>query len=178
MALRGRPPTKFNKPIRDPDIPRRAPPREPVNFDLLTEDDKVRLLAEAEARVAKREKERAEDAYLELQELKIAKRTNPESFQEDRTITIDLALYADDVNIDGRRYEKGRTYTVTKSVYDTLVEVAQRTFRHEHEIKSGDPYNSYYTRQRFRNMAEATTPYASVSPTSGVQMHNSAPARF
>lgn len=178
MAKLGRPP-KLNRPIRDPDFPNRAdPPRQPVNFDLLTEEDRARIRADAEARVTAREKERAEEAYLELQELKVRKERNPEAFEEEVDYIPDLAIYCSDgLRVDGRVYEHGRTYRVKASVAASLREMAQRTHRHEAEVQSGDPYNSFYSRQRYKDM-EAQTAYANISAKNGITTHNGAPVKF
>src|SRR5271165_1262072 len=99
MAQRGRP-TKFNKPINAYESPKAAAKAEPVNFDLLSDEEKAAIRAKAEERVLQREKERAEEAYLELETLRFEKERNPAAFEEQRTITIDLALYADRVTLD------------------------------------------------------------------------------
>lgn len=54
--------------------------------------------------------------------------------EETRSITIDLAEFADRITIDGRMYVHGQTYIVPKRLYDVLQEAMFRTQQHEHEI--------------------------------------------
>lgn len=54
--------------------------------------------------------------------------------EETRSITIDLAEFADRITIDGRMYVHGQTYVVPKRLYDVLQEAMFRTQQHEHEI--------------------------------------------
>lgn len=54
--------------------------------------------------------------------------------EEMRSITIDLAEFADRITIDGRMYVHGQTYMVPKRLYDVLQEQMFRTQQHEHEI--------------------------------------------
>ena len=168
----------ISDPVR-PEAPKPALP--PADFSLLSTAEKDAIRLKAEARVLAREKERAEEAFLLAEEERLERELHPKKFEEMREITIDLALYADGITLDGRKYEYGRTYTVPKSTYDTLMEVQQRTYRHENEIQSGNPYNAFYNRQRYKNM-EAERPYASLSVSESgsvqTQMHDGSAPRF
>ena len=179
MAQRGRPP-KFSRAIRDPDRPEAPAKPEDVDLSLLSDAEKLELQRKAEARVLAREKDRAEEAYLAAEEDRIERTRRPQKFEEMRTITIDVALFAEGVRLDGKLYEYGRTYTVTKSVYDTIMEQAQRTYRHEEEISSGNSYNSFYSRQRFKNMpGKEGGSFAEINAQTGaVHAHNGIIPRF
>ena len=118
-----------------PRIPRQAPasipvvskPKRVIEYDLLTEEDKTRLRAEAQAKIDERAKLAAEQAYLESQVEELERSRYPEIFEEKIDITIDLALCAQDISINGKKYMHGATYTVPRSVYQTLKEQEQWT---------------------------------------------------
>ena len=179
MAQRGRPRKHLSHAITDPVRPT-APPRLPdVDLSLLSEEEKADIRARAEARVIAREKQKAEEAFMLAEEERIERERAPQRFEELRDITIDVALYSPGVSLDGKLYEHGRTYRgIPKSVYDSIVEQQERTFRHERETQSGSPYNAAYTRQRYKDMpAGDGNAYASIS-ANGVRTHNSVPPRF
>ena len=90
----------------------------------------------------------AEERLLRAEMEKLDKESHPEVFKEIRGITIDLALFADRVILDGKQYYPGRRYEVPKDVYDVLCEVEQSTFRHEQEIRSGSGSDAFYRRER------------------------------
>lgn len=146
-----------------PRIPRQAPasipvapkPKRVIEYDLLTDEDKVRIRAEAQAKIDERAKLEAEKAYLESQVEELERSRYPETFEEKFDITIDLALYAQDISLNGKKYMHGATYTVPRSTYQTLREQEQWTHRHEQSLKSGDDYNNYYRRERALNTVKA-----------------------
>ena len=178
MAQRKTP--RFNKPLHEPERPEIVKPEPPANFDLLSDFEKDEIRRQAEAKVIAREKARAEDAFLAAEMKRIERERNPKIAEEERTITIDVALYADKIVLDGTPYEYGRTYVVSKPVFETLVDIQARTYRHENELQSGNAYNSFYTRQRYKNIPGANVPpYATISGETGsATLYNGAPVRF
>lgn len=100
------------------------------NFDLLSEETKEELRKQARAKVEADEIDRASEAFKAAEIERLEREAHPEAFEEEREITIDVALYADRVILDGRTYMFGRTYTVKKRVYDSLMDIMARTHRH------------------------------------------------
>jgi hypothetical protein len=135
----GRPPGRprkspiFNKPSRDYDRPSIEALEPTPNFDLLSEDEKAEIRAKAEAKVIDDEKQRAWQAFLDAEVKRLEKELHPEAYEEEKEITIDLALFADRIILDGRTYMHGRKYTVKKSVYDSLAEIQSKTWKHYHD---------------------------------------------
>ena len=91
-----------------------------------------------------------EDAKKQLRERALADeraklRAAIDPSEEMRSITIELAEFADRITIDGRIYSHGQTYMVPKRLYDVLQECMFRTQQHEHEI-SGRSRNMFKPR--------------------------------
>jgi hypothetical protein len=130
---RGRSKVLLNKPTREFE---QLPPntRDPdPNFDLLSEEEKEEIRKDAAAKVDAAEKDRAWQAFLEAETKRLEKTLHPEAHEEEKEIEIDLAIYAPEILLDGKRYLYGRKYTVRKSVYDALNEIMYRTHKHYRE---------------------------------------------
>jgi hypothetical protein len=164
------PKQRLNKPLHDPIRPEPPESKAPVNFDLLSDAEKATIRQKAEDRVLANEKLRAENALLEQEMERVTKERNPEAFEEMKDITIDLALYADRIVINGRVYPYGWSGKVPKRVYDTLMEIMGRTFRHEQEINSGSAYNEFYMKERMGKTLSFKTGQAT--------SHTGGPVRF
>lgn len=164
---RGRPkksPT-FNRPVKD-----FAPPsldtKEPVpNFDLIPEEHKEALRLKAKARVEARERDRAETAFLDAEEDRLERELHPEVHEELQDITIDLAIYADRIVIDGKHYMHGRTYKgLPKSRCDVMRDIMARTYKHHAETHR-DPARAFMEAQR--EISKSGPGYATVNGATG-----------
>lgn len=89
--------------------------------------------------------------------------------EETRSITIDLAEFADRITLDGRIYLQGQTYIVSKRQYDVLQECMFRTQQHEHEI-SGRSRNMFKPRlsPQLRPGLENASPASLIRAVGGV----------
>lgn len=109
--------------------PRPAPK---IDFDLLTAEDKLKVQEEVLAQARAERKLAALDEYkrIALQEAR-----REEGLEEEMiSFTLDLAEFADRLVIDGFTYWHGTHYTVPRSVYQLLTEMAYRTHTHQAEI--------------------------------------------
>lgn len=110
---------------------RQSPPV-PADFSVLTVEDQMRLRKEAEATVQAERKKAAEAAFLDR--LLDEERRNTGVEEELVQVTLNLAEFCDRITLDGRIYFQGRTYTVPVSVFDTIRDIAFRTWQHQDEI--------------------------------------------
>ena len=162
---------KINRPIQQPVQNAPAEPTRIPNFELLDEETKERLRAEARVKIDAREIAAAEQAFMQAELDRLDRERHPEAVEEMVTVDLDgLALYADRIVLDGRVYMFGRTYTVRKSVAAVFQEVMARSRRHEAEIKSGDNYTTFYNKLRAGD-------WASKQPGVGKQLSASTGAR-
>lgn len=160
---------QFNKPSPGKDS--RDYPSVPVvkepdpDFSLLTEEDKDRLRKEAQDEVTARERKRAMNAFLDAEVARHEKELHPEAYEEEKEITIDLALYAVDIVLDGRHYVHGRKYTVKKSVYDALNDIMYRTHKHYRETHR-DPMRAM--QEAAQAIAKGGPSYATINGSTGL----------
>jgi hypothetical protein len=131
---RGRPPGRktplYNRPESryDPPWPEEKEPT--PNFDLLSEDTKDELRAKAKAKVDAAEIERAEAAFLAAEKERLEKALHPEVYEPEEEVTIDCALYADRITIDGKVYWHGRTYKMKENQRKSVMDIMARTHKH------------------------------------------------
>jgi hypothetical protein len=154
----------FNRPVKDLEPPELVDLEHKPNFDLLDEVTKQELRAKAKARVEARERDRATEAFLAEEVERIERETHPEAYEEEKEITIDLAIYADRLIINGRHFMHGRTYTVKKSLYDSLRDIMARTHRHYADTHR-DPARAMMEAQQ--QFAKGGPSFATVSASSG-----------
>lgn len=153
----------LNRPIEDdqPRVPRATPLKRNIDFDLLTDEDRERITKEAEAKIAERAKLEAEKAFYAKEVERLERDKYPEIFEEKCEITLNLADYAvcgtgaggggkgvSGIMLDGKVYLHGGHYTVPRSVYMVLREQEQASHRHEESLHAGDPYHTFYRRER------------------------------
>jgi hypothetical protein len=113
-----------------PKGPRKPPAR--IDFDLLTAEDKLRIQEEVLAQARAEQKAAALEAYRKVA-LEEARRE--EGLEEEMiSFVLDLAEFADRLTIDGKIFFHGRHYTVPRSVYQVLTDMAYKTHQHQHEI--------------------------------------------
>ncbi len=135
-----------------PKAPPSAPPPkgplekiQPPDFDILSDEHKERLEKAAAKAVLDEKVEAAEKAYLAAA---IKRERRGKGLEEEQvTFTLDLATFCDRIVLDGVIYLHGRTYTVSKSAYESMREIAFRTWGHQLEIDGKSR-----TLQQARNM--------------------------
>jgi hypothetical protein len=113
----------------------------PADLNLLDEEDRRKLTAEAKAMILKEMQQDARDKYFE-QETKRLRREHVPSQQFIR-ITINSAEYVPCFMLDGDRYYNGYTYDVPRNVAAVLMEQMQRSWQHQEEINGRSRYNAY-----------------------------------
>jgi len=160
--------SKINRPIVEVEKPVVPAKKRAIEFDLLTEEDKIRIRGEAQAKIDERAKLAAERAYYEAQVEELERFRYPEIFEEKINITLDLALYAQYISLNGKQFHHGVSYTVPRSTYQTLKEQEQWTHRHEESLRSGDDYNSVYRRERALNTVKNDPNSIQISGRGGV----------
>ena len=110
-------------------------PRKPaakIDFELLSAEDKLRIQEEV---LAQARAERKLAAEAEYKRIALDEARREEGLEEEMiSFVLDLAEFADRVTIDGKIFFHGRSYTVPRSVYQLLTEMAYRTHYHQHEI--------------------------------------------
>lgn len=116
-----------------PPVKRGRPRKEaPVDFNLLTPEEQLKIRAEVSGIVDAEKTDAARKAFRE-QALAEARRTA--GIEEELvTFTLDLAEFADRIMLDGVVYFHGRTYTVPRSQYESMSEIAFRTHGHQLEL--------------------------------------------
>ena len=103
-----------------------------ADMTLLSSEDKARLRSKAQQDVEKERKDAAEKAFLAqaLDEERREKGVDEELV----TFTLDLAEFSDRIVLDSVHFMHGQTYTVPRSKYDSMREIAFRTWQHQLEI--------------------------------------------
>ena len=162
---RGRPPKqpRFNRPVSDyapPSLDKTALP----NFDLLDEGTKELLRNRARAKVEAEERDRAEQAFLEQEKLRLERELHPEIYEPLEDVTIDLAVYADRIRLDNDVFMHGRTYKVRQSVAAVLRDQMARTYRHYAETHR-DPAKAMMEASQV--IAKGGKSYAVINGSSG-----------
>jgi len=150
---------------------KKAPPSDATQREieaLLTPEEREKLTEQARAKIQARDRLDAEEAFLAAEMERLDREAHPDKIEEMREITLDLALYADRIILDGKVYFHGQRYTVTKPVYDVMREIMARTYRHDDEIHSGSPGDDFYRKSRAM----------SLNMTTGVATAAGQPIRF
>lgn len=101
---------------------------------LITPERMAEIRAEARDKVKEKLRKKAE-AELLAQEMKsFEQELDPKPEYELRDIIIDAADHTEYLRIDGQQFYYGQKYTVTRPVYDQLVDMLSRGWQHEREI--------------------------------------------
>lgn len=120
-------------PTPPPIVARGRPRKQPIaDINLLSAEEQLRIREEVAKAVELEKAEVARKAFRE-QALEEARRAGGVE-EELVTFTLDLAEFADRLVIDGVTYFHGRTYTVPRSVYTSMAEMAFRTHGHQLEL--------------------------------------------
>ena len=110
----------------------------PVEFELLTAEDKLRIHEAALKKAREIKRAEAEKAY---EKIALEEALREEGLAEEQvTFKLELAEFANKLTIDGRSFYHGMTYTVPLSQYQLISEMAYRTRLHQLEIDGKSRY--------------------------------------
>lgn len=120
------------------------------NTALLSDEMKDKLRTKAKGVINKERQEQEEDIFFDnvLQEERINSLKSRGLYSEDEIvpIVIDLAPHANAVTLDGRSYFHGAFYELPRRIYDTVRDIAARTW--DHEDQTGGANRDHYRRPR------------------------------
>lgn len=136
-----------NKTPTRPEAPPAREPERKVDLSVLTDAKRAEIREKAYAKVQGRAILEAEEELLRQEMDTLERERHPEIVTEMRDIRVDLALYADQIRLDGKVFYHGELYTVSKAQYDVMQEAMQSSKRHEAEIH-GDNGREFYRRER------------------------------
>jgi hypothetical protein len=130
----------------------------PVDFTLLSVEEKAKLRQQAKDRVIAEQKKAAQEAFF-AKALEYERRAlDPE--QEEVEFQIDLPRYAKHVMINGVQYLHGGVYITTRDRFDTIADIVANAWRHDTAILEEEGRDrlrrSFGT--RIRNGAQINTP--------------------
>lgn len=107
--------------------------KQPVaDMSMLSVEDQLRIREDVARETEAEKLEIAKKAFRE--QVREEARRDAGIDEEIVTFTLDLAEFADRLMIDGRIYFHGRTYSVPRSVYNSMAEMAFRTHGHQLEL--------------------------------------------
>ena len=147
--------------------PRKTPPVSEAELALITKERLHELELQAKEEVDKERRLAAEMAFIEQEKARLKKELNLDPNEEERDVLIDLPGHSLDIKLDGQMYTHGHTYQVRKSVYDTIVDVMARAWKHE-DMVGGANRDAYAPVRAYEmNVAKGT-----------VTTHRGAPVTF
>ena len=110
----------------------------PVDFELVTAEDKLRI---HEAALKKAREIKRDDALKAYEKIALEEALREEGLAEEQvTFKLDLAEFANKLVIDGRTFFHGHTYTVGVEQFRLIAEMASRTRLHQLEIDGKSRY--------------------------------------
>ena len=110
----------------------------PVDFELLTAEDKLRI---HEAALKKAREIKLDEAKKAYEKIALEEALREEGLEEEQvTFKLDLAEFANKIVIDGRSFFHGHTYTVGIEQFRLISEMAARTKVHQLEIDGKSRY--------------------------------------
>ncbi len=113
----------------------------PVDLNLLTDEDRKSLTAEARKHVLDGMRQDARDKYFQTELTKLRSEKLPS--EQYVRLSIESAQYVPFFMIDGVQFYNGYTYDVTRKVAAVLMEQMQRSWQHQEEISGRSKYNPY-----------------------------------
>lgn len=139
--------TKENGKGGKPDLPDDGHDLHPILTNKEFKTAQANAIKKIEADRKKAAMEAVEKAEAERLKVEEGLTTGIDAKDEMVTILVDLAEFCDRVTINGRPYWHGHSYTVPRHVGDTLRDIMQRTWLHEHEV-SGKSKKAFYNQRR------------------------------
>ncbi len=110
----------------------------PVDFELLTAEDKLKI---HETALKKAREIKLEDAKKAYEKIALEEALREEGLEEEQvTFKLDLAEFANKIVIDGRSFFHGHTYTVGLEQFRLISEMSARTKVHQLEIDGKSRY--------------------------------------
>ncbi len=110
----------------------------PVDFELLTAEDKLKI---HEAALKKAREIKLDDAKKAYEKIALEEALREEGLEEEQvTFKLELAEFANKIVIDGRSFFHGFTYTVGMGQFRLISEMAYRTRLHQLEIDGKSRY--------------------------------------
>jgi hypothetical protein len=113
-------------------------------MDLLTKEEIARIEAKVAAEDKAAKKKQTEEQYAEF--LRDQKRRAEDPQEEEFDILIDVAPYTDRIVIDGREFFHGVTYTVPRSLFESLRDIIFCSWKAEEE--TGGANREFYKKPR------------------------------
>lgn len=104
----------------------------PVDFTLLSQEEKDKLRKQARDRVIADQKKAAQEAYFAKMVEEELRALDPE--EEEVEFAIDLPLFAKHVMINGVQYLHGGVYTTTRARFDSIADIVAQAWRHDDAI--------------------------------------------
>lgn len=104
----------------------------PIDFSLLSQEEKDKLRKSARDRALADQKKAAQTAYFEMVLEEEARALDPE--QEEVEFTLDLPIYAGHVMLNGVMYLNGGTYVVARARFDSIADIVAHAWRHDASI--------------------------------------------
>lgn len=118
-----------------------GPAKMPLNHDLLSEEDRLALSAEAAKSVLAEMTQDARDAYFASEMARLRREQIPAD--QLGLLTIDTAPFVAHLMIDGVQFFQGYTYEVPHKQRVVLLEQMQRSWHHQDEIDGRSRFNAY-----------------------------------
>lgn len=130
----------------------------PIDFTLLSQEEKDKLRKQAKDRVRADQIKAAQEAYFARMLEEETRALDPE--QEEVEFQLDLPNFAKCVMINGVQYLHGGIYTTTRGRYDTIIDIVAQAWRHDTAILEEEVRDrmrrSFNT--HIRNGAQINTP--------------------
>ena len=125
--------TRMSRPERLDPSP--APARErKVDLSLLDEEKRKEITRLAEEMLLERDRQAAEDAFLDAEKARLDAERHPETVEEEREILVDVPEFCDGIRLDGKFYPHGWRGQVSKGLYDSMQEIMFRARMHDDEV--------------------------------------------
>lgn len=131
----------------------------PIDFTLLSKEDKELLRKQARDRVIADQVKAAQEAYFAQMVKEELKALDPE--EEEVEFAIDLPMFAKSVMLNGVQYLHGGVYTTSRARFDSIADIVAQAWRHDDAILEEEVRDrarrSYGT--RIRNGAITNMPH-------------------
>jgi hypothetical protein len=104
----------------------------PVDFTLLSAEEKAKLRKQAKESVLADQAKAAKEAYFAQMVREELKALDPE--EEEVEFAIDLPMFAKCVMLNGVMYLHGGVYTTSRARFDSIADIVAQAWRHDDAI--------------------------------------------
>jgi predicted patatin/cPLA2 family phospholipase len=104
----------------------------PIDFTLLSVEEKAKLRKQAKERVLADQIKAAQKAYFAKMVEEELRALDPE--QEEVEFAIDLPMFAKCVMLNGVQYMHGGVYTTSRARFDSIADIVAQAWRHDDAI--------------------------------------------